>query len=191
MWHKVHLNLKNETVGLFLLRYFYPAVIRGGDTTAALRLRPLTAHFWRRKGSGVTADAFSFSCNSAAESSKCLWATSWWPGSTYWWRSSTCRPPAVHAWRTMTSSWRRTTPSWNAPTPWTWWMSSLPANSWTFWTQRSRWARWAEVRFWNTGRCDNINDFFFLRPLFSRQDPAVWVPLRKLGSPRVPINTVH
>lgn len=105
---------------------------------------------------------FLFSCDSAAESSKCLWVMSWWPGSTYWSRSFNCRPPAVHAWRTTMSSWRRTTPSWRAQTLWTWSMSSLRANSWKFWTQRSWWARWAEIRFWKTSRCEEINNFYIL-----------------------------
>lgn len=82
--------------------------------------------------------------DSAAASSKWLWATSWWPGSTYCGTNFACHILARRGRRTMTSSWRRTPPSWRAPTPWTCSMSSPCTHSWdqrtpTLWSASTQW----------------------------------------------------
>lgn len=72
--------------------------------------------------------------DSAAASSKWLWVTSWWPGSTYCGTNCACRTPALRGRRTMTSSWRRTPPSWRALTLSTCSISSPCTHSWDRWT---------------------------------------------------------
>lgn len=114
--------------------------------------------------------------DSATESSKWLWVTSWWPGSTYCSTNCACRTPALRGRRTMTSSWRRTPRSWHAPTPWTCSMSSPCTHSWdrwtaTLWSASTQWElkkkkktcsrngeRWSDWLY-------RLKDLPFLRPL--------------------------